>query len=149
MCLQSCGNFGTLLWPLALSPTLAASCERSVGGVEGGGGRGICPCLMLITHYDYLLPASCPLMWLPVSPRAENSDGCSFTSISLRRLFNLFVCMNRKNVHDIASSAISSTELQSKNREREREGELLKHCWSKVARACQLKNFIYLAVKLL
>lgn len=79
------------------------------------------------TMYDYLLPASCPLMWLPVSPRAENSDGCSFTSISLRRLFNLFVCMNRKNVHDIASSAISSTDLQEREREMER-GELLKHC---------------------
>lgn len=85
------------------------------------GGRGeVCSMLDAYhTMYDYLLPASCPLMWLPVSPRAENSDGCSFTSISLRRLFNLFVCMNRKNVHDIASSAISSTELQ----EREREGE--------------------------
>lgn len=102
------------------SPDNATQCRAAA---EGGGGERVfyVRCLSL---YYYLLPASCPLMWLPVSPRAENSDGCSFTSISLRRLFNLFVCMNRKNVHDIASSAISSTELKrERQNERERMSE--------------------------
>lgn len=84
-------------------------CVRYAREIVVAGGSGY---LYLKLGDSDLLPASCPLMWLPVRPRAENSDGCSFTSISLRRLFSLLVCMNRKKVHEIASRAISSTELQ-------------------------------------
>lgn len=121
--LQWCGNFGTLLasglvaHSRKMRSATRQTMQHSAQQQQRGGRVFYVRCLSL---YYYLLPASCPLMWLPVSPRAENSDGCSFTSISLRRLFNLFVCMNRKNVHDIASSAISSTELK-RDRTRERE----------------------------
>lgn len=53
------------------------------------------------------------VMELPLRPLADISDGCSFTSISLRRDVRLCVCRNKNNVHETAMNATNSADLES------------------------------------
>lgn len=55
-------------------------------------------------------------MELPLSPLADISDGCSFTSISLSRVVRLCVCRNKNNVQETAINATSSADLKGEGK---------------------------------